>query len=78
MFLLCGSLSLSRITEATAEGIDEEVRNESFRLYERGKTILLEKRDQLELLGEELLKKEVLNRFLLKGMGGKKGGEKQP
>ena len=47
-------------SEATAREIDEEVRKIVHEAYERTKTLLIEKREQLEILAQELLKKEVL------------------
>jgi len=47
-------------SEATAREIDEEVRKVIHDAYEATKALLLEKREQLEILAQELLKKEIL------------------
>ncbi|WKN32047.1 ATP-dependent zinc metalloprotease FtsH [Porifericola rhodea] len=47
-------------SEATAQTIDEEVRKIIASAYERTKQLLLEKREQLEVLAKELLDKEIL------------------
>ena len=47
-------------SEATAQTIDEEVRNIISHAYERTKALLIEKREALELIAKELLDKEVL------------------
>ncbi len=47
-------------SEKTAELIDGEVRTLIAEMYERTRKLLLEKRDGLVLLAEELLKKEIL------------------
>ncbi|MFN2457619.1 MAG: ATP-dependent zinc metalloprotease FtsH [Chitinophagaceae bacterium] len=47
-------------SDETAQLIDEEVRKLIVKAYERTKRLLLDKRDQLKVLAEELLKKEVL------------------
>jgi len=47
-------------SEATAQTIDEEVRKIITSAYERTKQLLLEKREQLEVLAKELLDKEIL------------------
>ena len=57
-----GGMSLSQYSEKTAEKIDMEVRELVKQHYERTKKLLLEKKDKIELLAEELLKKEVLSR----------------
>ncbi|WP_026994259.1 ATP-dependent zinc metalloprotease FtsH [Flectobacillus major] len=47
-------------SETTAREIDEEVRAIIQNAYQRTKDLLTEKRDKLEILAQELLKKEVL------------------
>lgn len=47
-------------SEATAQTIDEEVRNIIKHAYERTKALLIEKREALELIAKELLDKEIL------------------
>ena len=47
-------------SEATAQTIDEEVRNIISHAYERTKALLVEKREALEVLAKELLDKEIL------------------
>lgn len=47
-------------SEATAREIDEEVRNIVQVAYERTKVLLNEKREQLEIIAQALLKKEIL------------------
>lgn len=47
-------------SEDTAREIDEEVRKLIQQAYEQTKALLLEKREQLEVLAKELLKKEIL------------------
>jgi len=47
-------------SEHTAQLIDEEVKGLIARAYERTKSLLTEKRNELELLAQQLLKKEVL------------------
>jgi AFG3 family protein len=55
-------MSSASYSEETAEEIDKEVRLESERLYSRAREIIIEKKDLLLKLAEELLKKEVLSR----------------
>lgn len=47
-------------SEDTAKAIDEEVRNIIDAAYQRTKNLLIEKREALEAVAQELLKKEVL------------------
>ena len=47
-------------SEATSQTIDEEVRRIIDEAYQRTKTLLLQKREQVEILAKELLSKEVL------------------
>jgi len=47
-------------SEETGKMIDEEVRQLIKRMYERTKQLLLDKRDKVELLAKELLRREVL------------------
>lgn len=64
-------------SEHTAQAIDEEVKKLVELAYERSKTLLLEKRDALEILAKELLKKEVLFQSDLEQLIGKRPFEKQ-
>ena len=47
-------------SEATAQTIDEEVRNIVNEAYNRTKKLLLDKREQLEIVAQQLLEKEIL------------------
>ena len=47
-------------SDATAETIDKEVKKLIDSAYERTKNLLIEKREELEVLAQELLKKEIL------------------
>jgi AFG3 family protein len=64
-------------SEATAKTIDEEVRALVEKAYKRTKELLLTKRDQLEILSQELLKKEVLFQQDLEALIGKRPYAKQ-
>jgi cell division protease FtsH len=64
-------------SEHTAQAIDEEVKKLVELAYERSKTLLLEKRDALEILAKELLKKEVIFQSDLEQLIGKRPFEKQ-
>ena len=62
------------ISEKTKELIDEEISRMMREIYERAKKILLENRDKLEILANELLQKEIINEEELKAvMEGKNG-----
>lgn len=62
-------------SEETAKIIDQEVRKLIDEMYVRTKKILMEKRDQLEALAQELLKKEVLFQVDLERLIGKRQWE---
>jgi len=62
-------------SEETAKMIDQEVRKLIDEMYVRTKKILMEKRDQLEALAQELLKKEVLFQVDLERLIGKRQWE---
>eukprot|EP00008_Paramoeba_atlantica_P013398 CAMPEP_0201484996 /NCGR_PEP_ID=MMETSP0151_2-20130828/9133_1 /ASSEMBLY_ACC=CAM_ASM_000257 /TAXON_ID=200890 /ORGANISM="Paramoeba atlantica, Strain 621/1 / CCAP 1560/9" /LENGTH=622 /DNA_ID=CAMNT_0047868927 /DNA_START=499 /DNA_END=2367 /DNA_ORIENTATION=+ len=57
-----GEGRLSQYSETTASEIDDEVRGELMRLYERAKQVLLDNQKGMNALAETLLKKEVLSR----------------
>lgn len=59
-------------SEKTSELIDQEVRKLIDDAYERTKKLLNEKRDQLEVLAKELLKKEILFQTDLEKLIGKR------
>ncbi len=63
-------------SEATAQTIDEEVRKLISSAYERTKKLLLEKRNELEILANELLEKEILYQSDLSKLIGKRPFEK--
>lgn len=66
-------------SEETAKIIDQEVRKLIDEMYVRTKKILTEKREQVELLAQELLRKEVLFQVDLERLIGKRQWEiKQP
>jgi cell division protease FtsH len=64
-------------SEATAQAIDEEVKKIIETLYERTKTLILQKRDELEKLAQELLKKEVIFQNDLERLIGKRPFERE-
>ncbi|OWY21130.1 ATP-dependent metallopeptidase FtsH/Yme1/Tma family protein [Sphingobacteriales bacterium UPWRP_1] len=64
-------------SDETARMIDEEVRNIIENAYQRTKDLLTEKREQLELLAQELLKKEILYKDDLERLIGKRPFEDQ-
>ncbi len=64
-------------SEATSETIDEEVRNIINGAYERSKNLLREKRNELEILAQELLKKEIIFQSDLETLIGKRPFDKQ-
>lgn len=64
-------------SEATAKVIDEEVKQIISGAYERTKNLLTEKKEQLEILAQELLKKEIIFQSDLEGLIGKRPFEKQ-
>ncbi|GAA0528827.1 ATP-dependent zinc metalloprotease FtsH [Chitinophaga japonensis] len=59
-------------SEETAKMIDEEVRHLIERAYNRTKTLLTEKLEQVKILAQELLKKEVLYQADLERLIGKR------
>ncbi|SFC04741.1 cell division protease FtsH [Flexibacter flexilis DSM 6793] len=59
-------------SEATAQTIDEEVRAIIQKAYERTKGLLLEKRSELEVIAQELLKKEIIFQTDLERLIGKR------
>jgi cell division protease FtsH len=65
-------------SESTAQAIDEEVKKIVDIAYERTKNLLIEKRNELELVAQELLKKEVIFQQDIEKMIGKRPYEKQP
>ncbi len=65
-------------SESTAQAIDEEVKKIVDIAYERTKKLLNEKKEQLELVAQELLKKEVIFQQDIERMIGKRPYEKQP
>ncbi|WP_053406109.1 ATP-dependent zinc metalloprotease FtsH [Persicobacter sp. CCB-QB2] len=64
-------------SDATAERIDEEVRKIIADAYQRTKELLMSKNDQLELIAQELLDKEILFQSDLERLIGKRPFEKQ-
>jgi len=64
-------------SEATAETIDEEVRKIINGAYERSKKLLIDKRDKLEVIAQELLKKEIIFQSDLETLIGKRPFDKQ-
>jgi len=63
-------------SEATAETIDAEVRKLVDEAYERTKKLLLDKKDKLEILATELLKKEIIFQSDLERLIGKRPFDK--
>lgn len=59
-------------SEATAQTIDEEVRNIVNEAYNRTKKLLLDKRDKLEIVAQQLLEKEILFQSDLEKLIGKR------
>ncbi len=59
-------------SEHTSELIDEEVRKLIAKAYERTKALLIEKRDGLEIIAKELLKKEIIFQSDLEQLIGKR------
>ncbi|MCB0621909.1 MAG: hypothetical protein KDC41_25100, partial [Saprospiraceae bacterium] len=59
-------------SEETAQLIDEEVRKLVQKAYARTKKLLIEHRDQLETLAEQLLEKEVILKKDLPAIFGEK------
>lgn len=65
-------------SEATADLIDQETRKLIDTQYERAKNLLREKRQELELLANELLNKEVLNKDAVEQLIGKRPFDELP
>ncbi|UTA67015.1 MULTISPECIES: ATP-dependent zinc metalloprotease FtsH [Emticicia] len=63
-------------SEETARIIDEEVKKLISEAYERTRNLLIEKRDQLEVIAQELLKKEIIYQSDLVDLIGKRPFEK--
>ena len=64
-------------SEATAEAIDSEVRMLVDQAYQRVKQLLMDKKEALEKIAEELLKKEILFQGDLEQLIGKRPFEKE-
>lgn len=64
-------------SEATAQKIDEEVKKIIQNAYNRTKDLLLDKKNQLEILAKELLKREILFQSDLEDLIGKRPFEKE-
>ncbi|MDH3711335.1 MAG: ATP-dependent zinc metalloprotease FtsH [Cyclobacteriaceae bacterium] len=64
-------------SEATAETIDEEVRKIISKSFERAKSLLKEKKEQLEIVAQELLEKEIIFQSDLERLIGKRPFERQ-
>jgi len=64
-------------SEATAQIIDQEVRGIIETAYQRAKALLSDKRNELEILAQELLKKEIIFQSDLVGLIGKRPFEKE-
>ena len=64
-------------SEATAQKIDEEVKKIIQDAYNRTKDLLLDKKNELEILAKELLEKEILYQSDLEGLIGKRPFEKE-
>lgn len=59
-------------SEATSQTIDEEVRTIVLNAYERTKKLLTDKKDKLEIVAQELLKKEIIFQSDLERLIGKR------
>jgi AFG3 family protein len=64
-------------SEATAETIDQEVRAIIQEAYDRTKQLLIDKRKELELIAQELLKKEIIFQTDLEVLIGKRPFERE-
>ena len=64
-------------SEATSEKIDQEVKKIIQQAYERTKDLLKSKAKELEILAQELLKKEIIFQSDLEGLIGKRPFEKE-
>jgi len=64
-------------SEATSETIDEEVRKIISGAYERSKALLRDKRSELEIIAQELLKKEIIFQQDLETLIGARPFDKQ-
>jgi cell division protease FtsH len=72
-FLSSWSSEEQNYSERTAETIDEEVRRLSNDCYERARTILTSRRDDLERLAHELIERETIDRTRLEALLNKCG-----
>ena len=59
-------------SESTSQTIDEEVRNIVNKAFERTKQLLLSKKEELEIVAQELLKKEIIYQADLEKLIGKR------
>ena len=59
-------------SEATAKTIDEEVKKLVDEAYQRTKNLLVDKKEQLEIVAKELLEKEIIFQSDLEGLIGKR------
>jgi AFG3 family protein len=64
-------------SESTAQAIDEEVKKIVETAYDRTKSLLLDKKEKLELVAAQLLEKEVIFQSDLEGLIGKRPFEKE-
>jgi cell division protease FtsH len=64
-------------SEKTAQTIDEEVKKLIDHAYQTAKELLIEKRDKLDILAKELLKREIIYQHDLEEMIGKRPFEKE-
>ena len=64
-------------SDATAEAIDSEVRKLIDEAYQHVKSLLIERKDELELIAKELLKKEILFQSDLETLIGQRPFEKE-
>ncbi len=64
-------------SEATAETIDQEVRTIIQEAYDRTKQLLSDKRNELELIAQELLKREIIFQTDLEVLIGKRPFERE-
>lgn len=64
-------------SESTAQAIDEEVKKIVETAYERTKALLTEKRNEMEIVAQELLSKEVIFQYDIERLIGKRPFEKE-
>jgi cell division protease FtsH len=64
-------------SEATAQTIDDEVRRIISQAYERTKALLKSKRNELEIIAQKLLEKEIIFQSDLEDLIGKRPFEKE-